>query len=150
MPCFEILSDPQNEMDSGRDYLCPMCEAHANKLTPEGLHAICDSHCDAMTIIETIDARTKRPAMKGTLYPGRALTECVAAETREIFDLEPCPECGNSSENEFKIATMGHKLYAMQCQVCGQTGPETCHVNGCIAFMRWCTWVEEQRHADQQ
>jgi hypothetical protein len=79
------------------------------------------------------------------LYPGRTLKACVSKTTRGYFDLEPCPNCGNKAKEKFLIATLGHKEYAMQCQVCAQYGPITCHVNGCIAFMRWCNWVEELR-----
>lgn len=62
MPCFEILGEPIHENDTGRNYLCPTCEAHADKLTADQLHVICAAHCehDAMTIIETIDARSKQ------------------------------------------------------------------------------------------
>jgi hypothetical protein len=91
---------------------------------------------------------TLHPVRIADLYPGRTLKSCIAPTTREYFDLEACPSCGNADEEKFLIATLGYKDYAMQCQVCGQLGPDTCHINGCIAFMRWCTWVEEERERD--
>lgn len=57
MPCVEVLQYPTHPHDSGRTLLCTACSSQPPPLTAEQLSAVCDSHCQDMTIVETIDAR---------------------------------------------------------------------------------------------
>lgn len=58
LPCVDIINDPVSPTDSGHTYLCLPCSARATQLTPKECACLCESHCDAMTITETLDART--------------------------------------------------------------------------------------------
>ena len=67
IPCVEILNDPLDPRDSGKTFLCVPCDQLNRRslrtrqkpgLSAEQLATVCAHHCDAMTITETIDARS--------------------------------------------------------------------------------------------
>jgi hypothetical protein len=64
LPCFKAINDPVCPLDTGIIYLCVSCEEERSAtgnmdVLLERLKLICASHCDAMTVTHTVDARTK-------------------------------------------------------------------------------------------
>lgn len=78
------------------------------------------------------------------IYPWDVpLSIAISWTTLRIFPFPGCPKCKEDLMLNMSFHAEDEHLYYVKCNMCDYTGPETCHRNPSIAYMRYCRHWQE-------